>query len=113
MQCFCATKKTYDLKIEGDVGADPIWCQHCGCNLELEDLPLSEEVKSQLEKWAGKYGEWIDWEQDQLVSNGIEMEALHNKEGLILTEKVKDELGEKYRLSFSPAMIAKRYRNSL
>jgi hypothetical protein len=26
MHCFCEQKETYELKVEGDVGADPVWC---------------------------------------------------------------------------------------
>ncbi|WP_235852035.1 hypothetical protein [Niallia nealsonii] len=70
-------------------------------------MPLAEELKDELEKWAMKYGEWFDMEKDVLVLNGVELESNHNKEGLILTEKVKDELGENYKLTFSPAEMAK------
>ncbi len=34
MHCFCEQKETYELKVEGDVGADPIWCNQCGCNFD-------------------------------------------------------------------------------
>jgi hypothetical protein len=43
MRCFCEQKETYDLKVEGDVDTDSIWCYQCGCNFDIEEVPLSEE----------------------------------------------------------------------
>jgi hypothetical protein len=106
MRCLCEQKETWDLKIEGDVGADPIWCARCGCNLDLEDVPISNRLKTELADWVLKYGGWIDWDADKIVPNGVEMEVAHNKEGEILTEKTKQELGGKYRIRFSPSTMA-------
>jgi len=36
MNCLCMQKETYELKVEGDIGADPIWCEKCSCNLDIE-----------------------------------------------------------------------------
>jgi hypothetical protein len=109
MECFCEQKETYELKIEGDVGADPIWCNQCSCNLDIEDIPISNELKLELMEWVTRYGEWIDWDHDKLLSNGIELEEEHNKQGLNLTEKIKKELEGKYRIEFSPASMARSY----
>lgn len=113
MQCFCEQKETYELKIEGDVGADPIWCNQCGCNFDLEDIPISNELKRELMGWATKYGEWIDWEKDKLLPNRIELEEEHNKQGVKLTEKVKKELGENYKIKFLASTMAKSYANKI
>ncbi|WP_078544895.1 hypothetical protein [Litchfieldia alkalitelluris] len=112
MRCACKQMKSYDLKIEGDVGADPIWCKHCSCNLNLEELPISQKLKSELIEWVTKYGEWIDWDRDQLIPNGIEMEDEHNTQGAKLTEKVKKELKETYTIKFSPSTMARSYANN-
>ena len=109
MECFCEGKQTVHLKIEGDVGADPIWCDKCGCNLDLDDIPVSEELKSELSIWASKYGEWIDWNKDELLFNGVELEEQHNEEGNKLTEKVKEELKANYKINFSPSSMGKSY----
>ena len=109
MRCLCKQKETYEIKVEGDVSADPIWCNKCYCNLDLEDIPISAELKLELMEWIRKYGEWIDWGKDRIVPNGIEMEEEHNKQGLNLTEKVKIELVGKYKVSFSPSTFARRY----
>lgn len=110
MRCFCERKETFDLKMEADVGADPIWCVECGCNLNLEDTPLSNELKKELIDWASMYGKWIDWNSDEIISNGIQMEEEHNRQGEILTEQTKQELGGKYRITFSPSTMGRSYK---
>lgn len=104
-------KETYDLKIEGDVATDPIWCNQCGCNLDLDDIPISDDLKRELIGWVTRYGKWIDWDKDILVPNGIELEEEHNKQGAKLTEEVKKELGDKYKIRFFPSTSAKSYAN--
>ncbi|MCP3026439.1 hypothetical protein [Halobacillus sp. A5] len=107
MRCLCKHKETIELKVEGDVGADPIWCNQCNCNLDIEEIPIELALKLELMKWIGKYGEWIDWYKDGIVPNGVELEEEHNIEGLKLTEKVQKELEGKYKVSFSPSTFAK------
>lgn len=111
MECFCEQKETYVLKVEGDVGADPIWCNKCGCNFDIEDIPISNELKRELIEWVNMYGEWIDWDKDKLLSNGIELEEEHNKQGVNLTRKIKNELEGKYSMKFSPSTMARMYGN--
>ncbi|WP_409250776.1 hypothetical protein V1502_11430 [Bacillus sp. SCS-153A] len=110
MRCLCKLNETFDLKVKGDVGADPIWCSKCGTNLELEELGLSKELEEKLLKWANDYGEWIDWIKDELVKNGVEMEEEHNTKGRELTDCVIKELGYRYRVIFSPSSMGKSYR---
>ncbi len=112
MKCFCEQQETYKLKVEGDVGADPIWCNQCGCNLDLDDISISKELKRELSEWATKYGEWIDWDIDQIVENGVEIEEEHNRQGAYLTEKVKLELSGKYKIVFSPSSMGRSYANN-
>jgi hypothetical protein len=47
MQCFCK-EESYGLVLEADFGADPIWCKRCGCNLDLDEVPLTQELKNEL-----------------------------------------------------------------
>ncbi|BAU29819.1 hypothetical protein DFP93_11297 [Aneurinibacillus soli] len=103
MNCFCEGGETNDLKIEGDIGADPVWCNKCGCNLNIEDIPISSELANELLSWAMKYGEWIDWDIDKWVPNGIELENSFNQMGIILCEKVRQELGDKYKVIYLPS----------
>ncbi|WP_227551577.1 hypothetical protein [Metabacillus sediminilitoris] len=59
MECFC--EQARELKVDGDIGADPIWCNHCGCNFDLEDIPISNELKKgNCKNWVTIYGEWMD-----------------------------------------------------
>lgn len=111
MKCFCEQQEAYKLKVEGDVGADPIWCNQCGCNVDLEDIPISIELKKELSEWAIKYGEWIDWDLDQIIENGVEKEEEHNRQGAYLTGKVKLELRGKYKIKFSPSSMGRAYAN--
>ncbi|MEK4715606.1 hypothetical protein MKY15_22385 [Sporosarcina sp. FSL K6-1540] len=108
MKCLCKQKEVHDLKVEGDIGADPIWCNQCGCNLDIEDIPISLALKSELMEWVWKYGKWIDWDKDGVFPNGIELEEEHNKQGMYLTEKLRGELEDKYKVSFSPSTFARR-----
>ncbi|WP_246938828.1 hypothetical protein [Bacillus pinisoli] len=109
MKCDCEQQETCKLKVEGDVGADPIWCNQCGCNFELDDIPLSNELKRELSNWATQYGDWMDWELDQVIENGMEMEEVHNRKGAFLTEKVQSELWGKYKVKFSPSSMGRSY----
>ncbi|MDQ0160758.1 hypothetical protein [Alkalibacillus salilacus] len=109
MRCLCKQKEVKELKIEADVGADPIWCDRCHCNLDVEEIPISLNLKLRLMKWIGDYGKWIDWDKDGIVSNGVELEKTHNKEGLKLTEEVQKELEGKYKVSFSPSTFARMH----
>lgn len=109
MKCSCEQNESYELKVEGDVSAEPIWCNNCGCNLDFDEVPISNELKEELICWIMKYGEWIDWDKDKLVSEGVKLEEKHNQMGKELTEKVKKELGEDYMVIFSPSAMAKSY----
>lgn len=112
MKCYCELQETYKLKVEGDVGADPIWCSQCGCNFDLDDIPISNELKRKLSEWATRYGEWIDWDLDQIIENGVDIEEEHNRQGSYLTEKVKLELSGKYRIKFSPSSMGRSYASN-
>lgn len=107
----CCCNETYDLKVEADIGADAIWCNKCFSNFEIAYIPISIELKSKLMQWISTYGEWIDWDNDGIHPNGIELEEEHNKQGLKLTEKVKKELEGKYKVTFSPSTFAKTQAN--
>ena len=41
----CNCEFTNVFKIEVDFDADPIWCSVCGWNLDLDDFPLSDDLK--------------------------------------------------------------------
>ncbi|MDM5215184.1 hypothetical protein QUF94_28175 [Peribacillus sp. NJ4] len=74
------------MKVEADFSADPIWCNVCGFNLDIDDFPLSEELKEELFNWVQNYKE-------------IPIDE-HNKIGIDLTAKVKGEIGRDYPIIF-------------
>ncbi|WP_240056685.1 DUF5071 domain-containing protein [Bacillus mesophilum] len=106
MNCTCKTGSTKEIKVEGDMGADPIWCSRCGCNFDLEELPISDALKEELSSWGLTYGEWINWETEQFLPNGVEMEEVFNKSGILLTMQVIEELGDRYIVQY----VASNYR---
>ncbi|NBI31054.1 hypothetical protein [Chengkuizengella marina] len=110
LKCGCQNPTT-DLKLEAEFFTDPIWCTICGYNLDLEDLSVSPELLENIEKWASRYGEWIDYDRDTLVTRGIELENKHNEEGQKIYKMLKNELGTKYTLIFSPSTTAKLYKH--
>jgi hypothetical protein len=109
LNCCCENGETNDLKIEADVGADPIWCNRCGCNLDIEGVPISNELGEELSSWAMKYGEWFDWDKDKLLPNGLEMEDDFNQKGVTLVEKLKQEIEGNYKIKFLPSSSARFY----
>ncbi|MBD8006800.1 hypothetical protein [Bacillus norwichensis] len=108
MHCLCG-EQTSELKVEGDIGADPIWCSQCGANCDLEEIPVSKELKRELREWASMYGEWTNWDLDKLIPNGVEMENEHNIQGAKLTEKVHGVLKGRYEIVFVPSIMARSY----
>ncbi|PLT28183.1 hypothetical protein [Peribacillus deserti] len=85
---LCSCKITNSLKIEADFVADAIWCNQCGENLDIEDFPITENLKVELNQWTGLYKK-------------ISIKE-HNSRGEHLTEKVKEELGPEYKIVFIP-----------
>lgn len=104
--CLCKELKT--LKVEADMGANPLWCHECCANLDVDEFTLSEALKGELLQWGETYGTWIDWETDGVVSGGVAMDEAHNARGAKLTEQVRNELMQ-YDVVFSPSTFAKRH----
>lgn len=109
-KCKC-NKETYHIRFEADFGADPVWCYKCGCNLDLGSFELSEKFMEEISQWIPEYGEWLNLDTDSLVEGADEMQSNFNKQGLILYEKIKKELSEKYTVEFKPADSVRGYEN--
>lgn len=108
MHCFCEKDEEIKyLKVEGDVGADAIWCDDCGNNLDIEEVPLSQPLKIKLMKWAEQYGTWMNRERNQSHKDETQLEDAHNHLGQLLTNEVQKELGMSYKVSFSFSTSAK------
>lgn len=102
MHCEHCNKNLISLIIEGDFGADPLWCGHCLANLDLEELPLSEDLSDELTTWMCAFGEWIDIENDSFIEGTEHLAEAHDKQGALLAQKVADELGKGAMVKFSP-----------
>lgn len=101
--CGCPSLKK--IKVEGDVGADALWCAVCGYNLDLEEFNFSKRLKSELNRWMNAYGEWIDWDKDALKENANEEIIAHNEIGQSLTKEVQKELVD-YEVIFKPTSLS-------
>ncbi|MFS0783168.1 hypothetical protein [Bacillus sp. 1P06AnD] len=110
MDCMCDNQDIHELKLEADISADPVWCDRCGCNLELEDMPISAELKKELLEWGISYGEWIDWDKDRFKDGGEQSENDHNAEGSRLLRKIQAELPANFTIAFSPSQMAEVYQ---
>jgi hypothetical protein len=97
MECFCK-EKSYDLRLETDFSADPIWCDRCGCNLDLDDIPISDELRDILRAWASNYEKLA---RDEIKREDIrKFEQQHNYYGIQLVKKVQQELGDEYTITY-------------
>lgn len=84
----CNCEFTNVFKIEVDFDADPIWCSVCGWNLDLDDFPLSDDLKDDLFLWTKQYKKIPENKHDEI--------------GQSLSERVKKELGSEYKIAFIP-----------
>ncbi|MEW4327220.1 hypothetical protein Q0N12_11145 [Rossellomorea marisflavi] len=109
LNCECVNGTPATIRIEGDVGADPVWCHSCGSNLELEGVGLSDLLSRGLDEWGQTYGEWIDWDPDKLLAGGIEMEEAFNQKGSGIASRVKKELVGRFDVTFMPSTSARFY----
>ncbi|WP_409293473.1 hypothetical protein [Peribacillus sp. SCS-37] len=87
----CSCQVTSSIKVEADYDADPLWCNTCGWNLDIDEVPLTDTIKDALFNWQQQYGR-------------ISIKE-HNAAGLNLTEIVKKELGPDCTVVFMPMKL--------
>lgn len=104
MECGCKELSRL-LLLEGEYGADPVWCAVCQYNIELDELPVSEEMQETLLDWGNAYGQWVDLEDGVFVEGGEQLEAEHNKQGELLAKKLQMALGNGYTVQFTPSAM--------
>ena len=104
--CGCKEGTTTSITIEGEFGADALWCTKCTYNLDVEELPVSDSIKDALLEWAAQYGVWIDLETNRLVEDAEQLEKTHNAAGQVLADKLKAELGIAYTIQFTPSVMS-------
>jgi len=88
MHCEHCKQTIKALLLEGDFGADPLWCGHCHANLELEQLPLDDALLDELTTWMCNFGEWIDLETDSFIEGMEHLAQNHDVQGEDLAKKV-------------------------
>ena len=76
MECGCK-QLTKQLLLEGEYGADPVWCAVCQYNIEIDELAVSDTLLDELLHWGNAYGQWVDLEQGVLIEGGAEMEVAY------------------------------------
>lgn len=68
-----------------------------GCNLDIDEISLSKELKNQFKEWIIEYGKLI-YNDNNLIENRAQFIEKHNKQGLILTKLLKVEMGEQFTI---------------
>jgi hypothetical protein len=101
MECSCE-EQTLELTIESDFMADPVWCSNCKYNLDLYDIPVSEELKEELDEWAVDFQKVLSFNEDGIENVDEEFNIEYTRRGIALTEKVKKELGDRFSITFKP-----------
>lgn len=104
MEKLCACSSLRELKIEGDYGADALWCDVCGYNLDLAEIDISPSLKEAFYDWAHAYGEWMDEDTETPKSNAHEEVARHNETGQMLMKALEKELPN-YEIFFKRATV--------
>jgi hypothetical protein len=95
----CNHQRSY--KVEADF-ADPIWCAECNWNIDIDDLPISEELKKDFVKWEVEYQKEMSLLKEQESEHFQEFVSKHNDEGRRLAERLIRELGENISITFVP-----------
>ena len=103
MECGCK-QQTTALLLEGEYGADPVWCAVCQYNIELDELPVDDALLDELLAWGNAYGQWVDLEVNDFVEGGEDMEAAHNKQGALLAKKLQMAL-QGVQVTFTPSAM--------
>ncbi|QXE02437.1 hypothetical protein [Terribacillus sp. DMT04] len=105
MACSCG--KTSNLLIEADFG-DAVWCAVCKVNLEVDELPISGELKQQLDDWTRGFGKWIDWDSDRLTCDAEKTEEVFNQKGEVLVAKLQEALPS-FAITYQPSKLCLLY----
>jgi hypothetical protein len=95
------------IKLMPDYEADPVWSDDpddpgCGCMIELEELPISAELRDRLRRWADAYELNDDWmgvkpaDSPWTPQFAAEFEA----EGRQLWLLLRAELGPTWRVAY-------------
>ncbi|MGC6653822.1 hypothetical protein [Pantoea sp. EEL5] len=91
------------IKLMADYYSFPLWNNSPGevGNIDPEDLPLSYELKEELNKWSEKYDSILN-DEDPLSSGFTtkEEERMFIDNGYKLAERLQTELGSAYEINY-------------
>ena len=92
---------TKRIKLMADYESFPLWDVDEVGNLNPDELPLSQETKERLERWADRYDATLN-RQDPLASGfaSPSEEAAFEEEGRALWKKLEEELGAEFRVLY-------------
>lgn len=89
------------LKLMADYGCYPIWRQdgNGDNNVDPANLPISKELCEDLDAWADKFdGTLNHYDPEASGFESLETEQAFKAEALVLLERLKKELGDRYTL---------------
>lgn len=82
------------IKLMADYGCLPLWDGEDVGEIDPDDLAISALLKSDLMAWADEYDSALNLEDGTLVRFlDKESRRLFNQRGLVLSERLKQELG--------------------
>jgi hypothetical protein len=108
VECNCGT--TTNLLMAADF-ADPVWCAVCKVNLDLDEMPVSDALKRELEDWTKEFGKWIDWDSDLLKSEADKAERAFNQKGEVLFSRLQEALPS-LTITYQPSFLCLLYRTA-
>lgn len=87
------------IKLMADYDCHPLWDMTCGEYGDISpcELPISKKLQSRISEWGAKYNETLD--RDNPINSGFtskEQEQEFKKEGAIIADCLKIELGPDY-----------------
>ncbi|WP_312381746.1 hypothetical protein [Stutzerimonas balearica] len=93
------------LRLASEYLAGPIFCSEPDAmgHIDVDDLPLSQELKSEITVWDSEYQ--ATFNSDYPPDSGFgspEVELRHIAEGQQLAEKMQQELGGEYKVDYCP-----------
>lgn len=93
------------LRLAKEYLAGPVFCpdsEKMG-HIDVEDLPVSEQLKRAIQAWDSQYQSTFDDEYPP--DSGFispELEAAHERQGAELAERLQEELGDGYSVEYKP-----------
>lgn len=89
--------------VEAETHADPVWCGKCTANLDLDEFPISEELKQNLTNWNDEFHKHLIMHDFNGVTSSFAKKL--NQEGEKWTNKLKEELPTSYTVQYRPYIL--------